>query len=207
MATRQSTKVQRTCETCSKVFYIFPSRLLESERTGKGKFCSRLCHDTAGYRPTVSPEDRFWSKAAPPNERGCRLWLSVLNNKGYGIFGWRKDARPFRMMLAHRVAWEMTHGPITQGRCVLHSCDTPRCVAPEHLFLGTQADNVADMATKGRGAIGQKARHVKLTASQVLEIRRLHGEEGLSHRQIGDRFGVDASNVSHIVHRHTWKHV
>lgn len=126
------------------------------------------------------------------------------------------------LKLAHRVAWELAHGPIPNGMKVLHHCDNPPCVKTEpdeqypegHLWLGTQTDNMRDMGLKGRrndgmprpGRQGIRGPHAKLTDDKVREIRRL-SLEGMSLNKLGAKFGVNASTIFHIVHRHKWKHV
>ena len=88
--------------------------------------------------------DRFWSKVDTSGE--CWTWTADLDDHGYGRLGiGRKRIEP-----AHRVAWTLANGPIPEGLRVLHHCDNPPCVRPDHLFLGTQADNMADMMAKGR---------------------------------------------------------
>ncbi len=156
--------------------------------------------------------ERFWSKVAAPNERGCRLWTGRLTECGYGRFGnhWR----------AHRVAWELAHGPVPAGLFVCHRCDVRTCVEVSHLFLGTAADNNADMHAKGRASGGvphrvatdpkrprrEKAGRARLTEAAVASIRACL-DLGEPHRDIADRFGVHPRTVGRIargVGRGSW---
>lgn len=88
---------------------------------------------------------RFWEKVQ--KTPSCWLWTAAKNEKGYGIFGLRKETDK-----AHRIAWRLTIGEIPIGLFVLHKCDVPNCVNPAHLFLGTNLDNVRDMIAKGRNS-------------------------------------------------------
>lgn len=98
-----------------------------------------------GPRPT-DERTRFFALIAKGD--GCWTWTGATNRRnGYGYFK-RRDRR---QMNTHRVAWEFAHGPIPDGLCVCHHCDNPRCVRPDHLFLGTQRENMQDMKAKGRG--------------------------------------------------------
>lgn len=97
----------------------------------------------------VPLERRFWSKVdKSAGDSGCWLWMAARNARGYGCVG-RDVGRGY--WLAHRVSWELANGPIPDGLFVLHRCDVPSCVNPHHLFVGTNADNMRDMALKGRG--------------------------------------------------------
>ena len=136
--------------------------------------------------------DRFRSKVDwTPNATGCGFWTASLFREGYGRF--KLDGRSRG---AHRVAWELEHGPIPAGMRVLHRCDNPPCVNLEHLFLGTQGDNMRDMAAKGR----QRA---KLTDAQVFEIRASTDV----HRAIASRYGISRALVSYIRTGTRWAHL
>ncbi len=99
--------------------------------------------------------ERFWAKVR--KGEGCWLWVGAKQHNGYGYLhsGGHSIRKPLR---AHRVSWELHNGPIPDGLRVLHSCDTPCCVNPAHLFLGTQSDNMKDCAAKGRVCTVGKAR-------------------------------------------------
>lgn len=90
-------------------------------------------------------EERFWSKVAMIPFHGCWEWIGKPTRKGYGQL-WVDG----KLISAHRFAWELTHGPVADGLCVLHFCDNRSCIRVDHLFLGTIADNNSDMRRKGR---------------------------------------------------------
>lgn len=93
--------------------------------------------------PHGTPETLFWAKVHKTD--ACWMWTGAVNGHGYGHCG-----RHGHTHSAHRLAWELAYGAIPEGMSVLHRCDVPLCVRPEHLFLGTQADNIHDMHAKGR---------------------------------------------------------
>lgn len=132
---------------------------------------------------------------------GCWEWTRYIHPSGYG--GTSIHGRGF--IGAHCLSFETFNGD-RKGLGVLHRCDNPRCVNPEHLFLGTQADNNADRDSKQRQATGPKIHTTKLNANQVLEIRAQFAN-GAAKKAIARRFGVTAKNVEAIVNRKTWKYI
>ena len=144
-------------------------------------------------------EERFWEKVDKSD--GCWLWKASLRN-GYGDI-WINGHH----VAAHRVAWELINGAIPEGVEVLHKCDNPPCVRPDHLFLGTVADNVRDSKNKGRRAPqdGENNPAHLLTASQVKEIKQLRGK--LSQRKIGEKFGVARTTIENILTGKQWKNI
>lgn len=170
---------------------------------------------------------RFWAKVNKdgpvpehmPHLGACWIWTaSYRNNDGYGC-QW-VNGRTYR---APRLAWLIVNGTIPDGQCVLHHCDNRGCVRPSHLWLGSNAENVADREMKGRGRQprgiangththpervprGSCHSFAKLTEDQVREIRRRAGN-GEAGRALGREFGISSTNVSSIIRCETWKHV
>lgn len=181
------------CIICGREKRIKPSHL----KRGR-KCCSTACKNkflTGQVRNRIPVEDRFWKYVRKTTKTGCWLWQGTLNEDGYGLIsnGERNEG-------AHRVAWKLTHGPIPQGMQVLHNCpggDQPACVNPAHLWLGNQADNMADCKRKNRN-------YKKLTRKQAVEIREKYSNGGVSQSQLADEYGVCQTNIWHIVNRKTW---
>lgn len=142
-------------------------------------------------------QTRFWPKVRVAE--GCWEWLGARQTSGYGAF---RMSQPRRMVAAHRAAYELTYGPIPEGLVVCHHCDNPTCVRPDHLFLGTLADNSADMVAKRRSCAGQRHGNHKLTTAQVAEIRRLYAAGTVSQHKLAEAFGVSQPHIHRIVHRH-----
>lgn len=148
----------------------------------------------------MSLEARFWAKVKKSD--GCWEW-TAMKRRGYGRIA--RDGKGSGMLTAHRLSWEFAHGTIPEGILVLHKCDNPSCVRPDHLFLGTYGDNAADRVAKGREGdrSGEKNGRAKLTSEQVAEIRQLHAE-GKSYRDLASAYGVNYSHVGHIVNGDNW---
>ena len=131
-------------------------------------------------------QERFWSKVAVVSPRECWYWTGAQAGKHYGAF-WLDHSS---YVMAHRFAYELMYGPIPEHLFVCHTCDTPLCVNPAHLWLGSKGDNNRDRAAKGRSAQGENNGQSKLTADQVQELRTraAHGEP---ITRLARAFGVD----------------
>lgn len=134
---------------------------------------------------------------------GCWLWKLGLTPNGYGVAG-RSTAN--RRVKAHRAAWEAANGPIPSGLCVCHRCDVRHCCNPDHLFLGTRADNARDKVEKGRHPRGSSANGAKLKEADVATIKKLMGL-GVGVCRLARLFGVAPTSISHIKDDSTWRHV
>lgn len=168
------------------------------------------------FNDTPSLRARFWSKVDKSGD--CWLWTGTLYRTGYGCFAVSRS----RNDGAHRVAYTLTHGAIPAGLWVLHRCDVRACVNPDHLFLGTAADNNRDASQKGRSPFGDRngARlyperlprgerqwMAKLTEDDVRAIRAAFASGYWSQRALAVMYGVNRSCIGSIVRREKWKHV
>lgn len=136
----------------------------------------------------------------------CWPWTKSLGTWGYGQAFWDLgDGKGKRNVVASRAAWTITNGLPADGLCVLHRCDNRACCNPAHMFLGTKADNTADMIAKGRHWCprGPDNHAAKLTADQVREIRR-RAARGEPLRRLSREFGVHNSGISRLVRRLTY---
>lgn len=152
----------------------------------------------------ATPIDRFHARLNPPSDSDvCWPWPGSRTAAGYGTF------RSGDMtVLTHRMAWECANGPIPDGMRVCHSCDNPPCCNPSHLFIGTAADNTADMMVKGRHRcpVGEDTHRAVLTERQVLDIRAEYAAGGISYRLLASRYGVGETTIRNAISRKSWRH-
>lgn len=140
----------------------------------------------------------FWSRVHVTET--CWLWVGAIHNKGYGGINLRKHIK----IAAHVFSFVIHYGTKPKGLHVLHRCDVPNCVRPDHLFTGTSVDNVKDMVAKGRNMRGDKHYAAKLSVKKVLEILRKH-EAGISGKDLAIQYGVSSTTISAAISGRTWK--
>lgn len=200
----QVTRVQRQCEICTTPFETHPSKIAK----GHGRYCSPKCMGAA-MRTT---SEAFWRRVVRGKPSACWPWLGATGKAGHGRTLWQD-----RHHSAHRVAYELTYGPVPDGLQVCHRCDNAPCCNPQHLYLDTPAGNNADMWARGRGRSGPQIdpsclprgeRHpnAKLTTAAVLRIR-VQAAAGVRHRDLADTYGVSNGAIGAVVSRRLWRHV
>jgi len=182
MARKQYTK---TCPSCGSEFQTEDRRAIH---------CSHSCANRKRLRPSIA--SRFWALVKQGAEAECWPWLGNVDPSGYGRFKIGPDLEG-----AHRVAWILTHGEIPpgdgyHGTCVCHRCDNPPCCNPAHLFLASNAGNVADKVSKGRLI-------TKLTTERVLAIR----ESDMKQCDLAREHGVSEATISMVKSRALWAHL
>jgi hypothetical protein len=158
--------------------------------------------------------ERFWKRVLVGDTEECWPWQRWRTAKGHGRFSvWDTERKCVVGLTTSRIAWELTNGPIPDGLFVLHRCpggDNPACCNPSHLYLGTQRDNMRDRRERGDGykkqAKGSEHPMAKLDEVRVLALLQARSE-GATLRLLAERFGVDITQVSHIVRREHWSHV
>lgn len=163
----------------------------------------------------LSIQERLQRNCIPIPFAGCFVWCGALDNKGYGVI----NIGGGLARKAHRVSWSVFRGPIPPGMNVLHRCDMPCCINPDHLFLGTQADNVADMIAKGRDrkAVGdnhssrlypelrrgENHSRARLSEKDILAIR----SSPMGCRRLAKLYGVTVTHINNIRSRKAWAHI
>ena len=148
--------------------------------------------------------DRFWAKFKRP-QKGCWEWTGAKDPNGYGNIEEGHGSKSCRTVhYAHRLSWKLFNGPIPDEMRVLHKCDNPLCVRPDHLFLGTQKDNLADCKNKGRNAKGEKNGHAKLRQKDIDKIRELGCSGKYTQRQLSNKFRIDQAQISRIISNLAW---
>lgn len=162
------------------------------------KFCSKDCASAGMRKDKVKA---FWDKVQKGD--GCWPWTAAKHRDGYGMVNMDTGIRK-----AHRLAWELTHGPIPEGLDVCHTCDNRDCCNPDHLWLGTHGENMADAKAKGRSVRGERSKQNKLTEADVREIMRV-GKPGHGGGipELAAKYGVKPGTIGAVLNRRSWKHI
>jgi hypothetical protein len=167
---------------------------------------------------TEKDKTRFW-KNVVKLASGCWEWTGNREAKGYGRFGAEN-----KMHKAHRFSYELHYGPIPEGKMIIHSCDNPPCINPDHISAGTCKDNSDDMISRNRAVHnrgtkphykkhpeeiqrGERIGTHKVTESQIKQIRSLYASGGYYQHVIAKMFHISQTSVWRIVRDITWKHV
>lgn len=161
--------------------------------------------------PGPADPETFWTRAVKTDD--CWLWQGTVDRSGYG----RAHGPSYEVQssLAHRIAWTLAGRPDPGELCILHHCDNPPCVRPDHLFAGTRADNTADMMAKGRQRSSDNPEHftkgsrngtAKLTEQSVVEMRQ-RAQRGEHYADLAGAFGVTPSRANAIILGNGWRHV
>ena len=212
MLTSMPTQRCKPCPRCSKNLPLLEFSAQKNGRCGRHSICKN-CVSTRMYgHPCLrrlTPEGRvtaFWQgvdKHGPVHPRlrtRCWVWTRSVVRGGYGRF------RAFGEVYAHKIAWQLAHGPIQYGQLVLHHCDVPCCVRASHLYLGTYLDNLQDAYARHRMPLGEDHHKSKLSAVMVIDIRR-RCIKGETQQSLAAQYGVAQTTISAVVRRKTWSHL
>jgi hypothetical protein len=182
------TLVTALCAHCGKTFERPAYRIKEGQR-----HCSPKCHYRAAAQTPEEIFNRFVRKAT--DQDACWGWTAAVNQRGYGHITYVVDGI-LKRDTAHRFSYKLHKGPIPGGMFVCHTCDNTSCSNPNHLFLGTPADNAADMKAKGRQA-------AKLSVEQVIAIRA----SSSPGRALARAYGVSKTQIRQIKRGLQWRHI
>lgn len=201
---------EKVCSVCGELKPLNDFEKNANGRFGRHSQCRkcRASHIPGTPRKSYyveTPESRFWKYVN--KTEGCWIWNGPCTYARYGTLRIHGTH-----VAAHRFSWELHNGPIQNGLYVCHHCDNPPCVNPDHLFLGTNKDNVDDMWNKGRGvmcppSIGVNNVNAKLTDADIPIIRDLLSDHSITQNSIAELFHVTRKAIWQIRNGKTWTHV
>jgi len=189
------------CVTCGTEFRTAAYKLVG----GRGKYCSKKCfHIPRAELSDATLPERFWKHVA--KGAVCWEWTAYAVN-GTGVMGVRRDNGKFSPRTVNRIAYELQHGPISDGTQVIHNCGNSLCVRGEHLQLGDHTDKMRQVMAHGNTTRGERSASAKLTEDQVREIRARYAAGGISQSKLGKEYGLCQANVGELLRRVTWHHL
>lgn len=165
----------------------------------KAKLCGLACMNAAKVYTLEKAVSVYWTRVN--KTASCWLWTGAKTSAGYGDVVFQR-----KHILAHRFSWALQNGGIPKGLLALHKCDTPLCVRPDHLFLGTDADNMADAVAKGRA---NRITRAKLTEDQVREIRATYWFKNCrsNAHELAAKYSVVVGTICGVTSGRTWGHI
>lgn len=166
----------------------------------KAKFCSRKCtgeYNTKRAAVTRKPMSVAFEEKVTKTD-GCWEWKGLFGVDGYPLLPWAR-----KMYRANRVSVLLSGREIGKGQLACHTCDNPKCVNPDHLFVGTNMDNVRDAISKGRHVHGAMTPLAKLTEDEAKAIKSSNEKSSV----LADRYGISVGSVNNILASRTWKHL
>lgn len=183
---------------CAACGAEIPKGKLPPSHWRKKKYCDRTCSSSMTWSGRRASPQEALAKYSAAEHSGCTLWTGTKDSGGYGRVYWGNAAYS-----AHRFSYELTNGPIPDGMLVCHKCDTPSCINPDHLFLGSPQDNMNDKIAKGRAPrmAGEGAPNAKLTWAAVRDIRTNKEKPKI----LAEKYGVRRSTISVIRCGKVWR--
>jgi hypothetical protein len=180
--------------------YNFVCLICQKPFTNKNtnlKYCSRKCYSQSKYN---TPEN-FWSQVDKNGPNGCWLWTGQVNEDGYGRVKWK-----CKSVAVHRLACELSGKPIPENLRGLHHCDNPPCCNPDHIYPGTQFDNMRDRKVRGRDydKHGEGNPNAKLNYQKAQHIRELYASGLHTHLSLSKEFSVSANTINSVLTGKTW---
>ena len=188
----------KECACCGRPFY----RDIRCTYAywAKAKFCSRECNAKQWSQLAASRrkpiEDAFWERVV--KGPGCWDWSGLFGADGYPLLSW--NAKNWR---ANRLSIQFSGRQLKDGELACHTCDNPRCVNPDHLFVGTPMDNMTDARRKGRMPVGEKTGAAKLRDADALAIKTSRENKDI----LAARYGITRASVQNIISGRTWRHL
>jgi hypothetical protein len=191
---------------------IFNAKRLSLELSGRSSVGVKDIYQSCNNKKCINPDHllvgdaaRFWNKVIKTD--GCWIWTGQRSQSSlrYGKFNYCVLHKQ-KTISAHRFSYLITYGSISEAECVRHTCDNPICVRPDHLIIGTQADNINDKVIRNRQAKGESHGSAKLNSDKIREIRTLFSM-GKKVSEIADLYQMGKTTVSDIIKGRTWKHV